>query len=96
MNSLMRYFSAMFYSISYSFFFFFFQAEDGIRDIGVTGVQTCALPIFAVQRPLVRSLIRHLQASSSVTTASPRLCVGKAFRQRHPGYARSDREPDLL
>src|SRR3712207_9244527 len=28
--------------------FFFFQAEDGIRDIGVTGVQTCALPISAV------------------------------------------------
>src|SRR5215217_3211889 len=27
------------------FCFFFFQAEDGIRDIGVTGVQTCALPI---------------------------------------------------
>src|SRR3712207_7938740 len=26
-------------------FFFFFQAEDGIRYIGVTGVQTCALPI---------------------------------------------------
>src|SRR3712207_7146222 len=25
----------------------FFQAEDGIRDIGVTGVQTCALPIFS-------------------------------------------------
>src|SRR3712207_8551068 len=30
-------------------FFFFFQAEDGIRDIGVTGVQTCALPIFDQQ-----------------------------------------------
>src|SRR5258707_13808010 len=30
------------------FFFFFFQAEDGIRDIGVTGVQTCALPISAI------------------------------------------------
>src|SRR3712207_8490335 len=28
------------------FIFFFFQAEDGIRDIGVTGVQTCALPIY--------------------------------------------------
>src|SRR3712207_5558461 len=28
--------------------FFFFQAEDGIRDIGVTGVQTCALPILLV------------------------------------------------
>src|SRR5947209_10171845 len=27
------------------YFVFFFQAEDGIRDIGVTGVQTCALPI---------------------------------------------------
>src|SRR5262249_60001457 len=27
-------------------FFFFFQAEDGIRDWSVTGVQTCALPIF--------------------------------------------------
>src|SRR3712207_7962100 len=32
-------------TLTYSFNFFFFQAEDGIRDIGVTGVQTCALPI---------------------------------------------------
>src|SRR2546422_9916523 len=30
------------------FFFFFFQAEDGIRDVAVTGVQTCALPIYSV------------------------------------------------
>src|SRR3989449_8467108 len=29
-------------------FFFFFQAEDGIRDVAVTGVQTCALPILAL------------------------------------------------
>src|SRR2546430_10002303 len=29
--------------------FFFFQAEDGIRDLTVTGVQTCALPIFTVR-----------------------------------------------
>src|SRR5205809_700155 len=28
------------------FCLFFFQAEDGIRDVAVTGVQTCALPIF--------------------------------------------------
>src|SRR2546429_4672720 len=28
------------------FVFFFFQAEDGIRDVAVTGVQTCALPIY--------------------------------------------------
>src|SRR2546427_2093260 len=31
-------------------FFFFFQAEDGIRDLTVTGVQTCALPIYGVLR----------------------------------------------
>src|SRR2546429_4904085 len=30
--------------------FFFFQAEDGIRDVAVTGVQTCALPIYAHRR----------------------------------------------
>src|SRR6266513_4896519 len=33
--------------------FFFFQAEDGIRDRNVTGVQTCALPIFAKGKALV-------------------------------------------
>src|SRR5690606_41775358 len=32
-------------------FFFFFQAEDGIRDFHVTGVQTCALPIYAFTEP---------------------------------------------
>src|SRR2546430_3327357 len=31
--------------VSLCLFFFFFQAEDGIRDLTVTGVQTCALPI---------------------------------------------------
>src|SRR5256885_9035140 len=31
-------------------FFFFFQAEDGIRDYKVTGVQTCALPISAIDQ----------------------------------------------
>src|SRR2546430_5441593 len=31
-------------------FFFFFQAEDGIRDLTVTGVQTCALPISFTRR----------------------------------------------
>src|SRR2546427_12943518 len=30
---------------------FFFQAEDGIRDLTVTGVQTCALPIYPVEYP---------------------------------------------
>src|SRR5690606_27949048 len=31
--------------VDFSSYFFFFQAEDGIRDFHVTGVQTCALPI---------------------------------------------------
>src|SRR5205809_5065685 len=47
-------------------YFFFFQAEDGIRDVAVTGVQTCALPIFtgtlhmghAFQQTLMDVLIR--------------------------------------
>src|SRR6266850_7168959 len=39
----------LFVKLSHSvIFFFFFQAEDGIRDYKVTGVQTCALPIFRV------------------------------------------------
>src|SRR3712207_6076124 len=42
--------------LSSDFSFFFFQAEDGIRDIGVTGVQTCALPISHVRLHAGRSL----------------------------------------
>src|SRR3712207_8500191 len=34
---------------------FFFQAEDGIRDIGVTGVQTCALPIL-IEEPMAAAI----------------------------------------
>src|SRR6476620_12496518 len=41
------------------FIFFFFQAEDGIRDIGVTGVQTCALPIFLFVAAVVE--VPHLR-----------------------------------
>src|SRR2546421_7055887 len=36
--------------MSSMFFLFFFQAEDGIRDLIVTGVQTCALPISSRRR----------------------------------------------
>src|SRR5207247_4597651 len=42
---------------TYYSFFFFFQAEDGIRDPLVTGVQTCALPIYV--RRLRRALSDH-------------------------------------
>src|SRR5438105_8497421 len=37
---------ACFYLFNFCYFLFFFQAEDGIRDPLVTGVQTCALPIY--------------------------------------------------
>src|SRR5258707_5899967 len=40
---------------------FFCQAEDGIRDIGVTGVQTCALPIFLGH--LRSQLLLHVRAN---------------------------------
>src|SRR6266496_2950245 len=42
----------MLISIQCLLFFFFFQAEDGIRDLYVTGVQTCALPIFFEGKPI--------------------------------------------
>src|SRR2546429_1389222 len=50
--------------------FFFFQAEDGIRDVAVTGVQTCALPISLMafsspQRRQINCTIRSAPSSSS-------------------------------
>src|SRR3990167_9664628 len=53
--------------------FFFFQAEDGIRDLTVTGVQTCALPISTGERALVDSLQRLDPAASPVVLASAAL-----------------------
>src|SRR2546422_3521491 len=45
-------------------FFFFFQAEDGIRDVAVTGVQTCALPISPT--PVFRQSGSYLSVPSSL------------------------------
>src|SRR5258707_5897166 len=49
------------------FVFFFFQAEDGIRDIGVTGVQTCALPIsrVAIRRAPCPGSVRSLSRAAA-------------------------------
>ena len=58
-----------FFNFFFDIFFFFFQAEDGIRDIGVTGVQTCALPIFC------KSLL--LKSNKEKRTASPNLLTTK-------------------
>src|SRR5256885_8426478 len=50
-------------SMLYCFFlFFFFQAEDGIRDYKVTGVQTCALPICFQRRRGKRRVAEHVDA----------------------------------
>src|SRR5207245_3399527 len=53
--------------------FFFFQAEDGIRDATVTGVQTCALPIL---------LVHLLDARQDV--AEDERPVDVPVRTRHP------------
>src|SRR3712207_9152253 len=47
---------------------FFFQAEDGIRDIGVTGVQTCALPISNVPTPRGPRVLTTMCAPSTRAT----------------------------
>src|SRR5687768_18007296 len=49
---------------------FFFQAEDGIRDVAVTGVQTCALPISCRSRKCGRPG-GVLTGSTTATTAAP-------------------------
>src|SRR2546427_8187229 len=53
-------------------FFFFFQAEDGIRDLTVTGVQTCALPIYVLAADARAQLERRgvkVVAPEAVTAA---------------------------
>src|SRR5258708_17061407 len=63
-------------------FFFFFQAEDGIRDDLVTGVQTCALPISTSPRigsrpPIVCSNTRIRSLRTLTTRSSIVPCVEK-------------------
>src|SRR5205807_6773377 len=53
--------------LAFVLFFFFFQAEDGIRDYKVTGVQTCALPIFVrALIPINCALIQRKQKPRSL------------------------------
>src|SRR2546426_2232567 len=62
--------------------FFFFQAEDGIRDYKVTGVQTCALPIYCV------SVVPLL---SSQLSPVPWLDVNASLGYRDTYYTKSQR-----
>src|SRR6266478_7762626 len=73
------------------FFFFFFQAEDGIRDLTVTGVQTCALPICtSPTRPI--SCFRSRATRARFCSRSPPMNrseerrVGKECRSRWSPY----------
>src|SRR2546426_3023973 len=67
--------------------FFFFQAEDGIRDYKVTGVQTCALPIYAVPEPArdLADLFRERAAD-----------LGKARLDRRAAHGRLDASQALV
>src|SRR5689334_25322673 len=78
-----------------SFTSFFFQAEDGIRDGTVTGVQTCALPISVVlevavgELALRRAPVRRHDEQVRPTVARPRSeerRVGKECRSRWSPY----------
>src|SRR5690606_40987560 len=53
-----------------SSYFFFFQAEDGIRDFHVTGVQTCALPIYCLLHGVSTCLWVRVVAVGDILTAS--------------------------
>src|SRR5437867_5149808 len=80
------------------FFFFFFQAEDGIRDRTVTGVQTCALPIYGYvervslfpytyrKQMRMRTHVRRIHAHALPLAYSPQRSeerrVGKECRSR--------------
>src|SRR5690606_39824327 len=57
--------------------FFFFQAEDGIRDFHVTGVQTCALPICCNGR---RGCSGNFRPSSSSCSGTPSIAPSGADR----------------
>src|SRR5437762_8313587 len=51
-SEVMRYLVVLNEGADRKLYFFFFQAEDGIRDTSVTGVQTCALPIWRFREDL--------------------------------------------
>src|SRR2546429_8952671 len=68
----------------FCFFCFFFQAEDGIRDVAVTGVQTCALPIFRrrYRENAACGLDRELLRGAWPHARHP---VARLWRRRAPG-----------
>src|SRR2546430_12512936 len=74
---------------------FFFQAEDGIRDLTVTGVQTCALPILALRAPGLRQSRRGLidQIAHGHDGAEPWL-IGHRTHHQRPDHIAGDGDRD--
>src|SRR5205085_4576302 len=73
---------------TFLFFFFFFQAEDGIRDLTVTGVQTCALPIFAAVVSGSQYFIRtgwKINIRAMLEIAFPSCTIGERSEERRVG-----------
>src|SRR5437762_6192160 len=64
--------------------FFFFQAEDGIRDTSVTGVQTCALPIFSDKAHLILPYHRDLDLLAEARRGERK--IGTTSRGIGPAY----------
>src|SRR5438093_13140013 len=56
--------------------FFFFQAEDGIRDWSVTGVQTCALPIYLAKRGVPVLYLTNEQSLADIAGVVDRVTTG--------------------
>src|SRR2546430_14980911 len=74
--------------------FFFFQAEDGIRDLTVTGVQTCALPISVTvhvvpgdPRPELAQRLRQQRLAGPVVEGSLNVAGGELRRHVEIGRA---------
>src|SRR5260370_7376523 len=74
-------------------YFFFFQAEDGIRDSSVTGVQTCALPILRIVSTRLRIGAKHIEIALEAADEirdfgcrSEERRVGKECRSRWSPY----------
>src|SRR5699024_11587386 len=78
----------------------FFQAEDGIRDRNVTGVQTCALPIFSNQYKINSvpspDTIPSRWFGYQKTTRSEERRVGKECRSRRTPYHAQKKEQSAL
>src|SRR2546427_6915601 len=62
--------AVIFFGVSGICVFFFFQAEDGIRDLTVTGVQTCALPIYRMNSGDVRQAMTLAETFSRAAAKS--------------------------